>query len=174
MITAFTASQVGPSTWLLAWVSDATAPSYRVYRDGLLISRPGAAELLVAIAAGESPVFDVLDDDSDPAPDRHPAFVTLAWQASPDATAYYRVDQYIDSAWTEQARVIDDGRGSFTWASGRLADCTTHQFRVVPISAGGHVGTATPFAMLVVRNPDVPRVGYAYNAATGVVLVSAA
>jgi hypothetical protein len=176
MITAFTATRAGEATWLLEWATDLPAdpvPSFRIYRDGELLSTTTATELLVQADVGESPIFEVLDDDEPDAPAAYPAYVTLAWYAAA-GTDYYRIDRLISAVWTEQARVDDDDSGYFTWASGRLADNTTHQFRVVPVGTNGNDGTATSFAVLLVRYPDAPDVTYAYDSGTGFVTVAAA
>lgn len=192
MITSFSASiesEGDPAVWQLTFTSDLAAPTFRLYRDGILIRTIAGTddngdigsngEAVVEVAGDTFPVFTVVDDDTAAAPDGYPDHVTLGWYAadgpaSSALTDYYRVDQYDGAEWNEVGRVPDTGAGYFTWASGTLADDTTHTFRVVPIGRNGNAGTAVTFAMLVVRYPDPPNVTYAFNAGAGTVTITAA
>lgn len=163
---------LGGSAYRLEWETDLEDdPVFYVYRDGRLIGSTTDGRYEVDVQPGSAPVFTVresenFDEESEPA--GYPATALLTWYAVSGA-ARYRVQQEIppgDDEWSTLATVPDDGRGYFTWESDVLADVTTHRFRVTPLTAGDVPGTDVQLAVLMVRHPDPPLVGFTYNGAT--------
>ncbi len=170
-----TVTPIGVNAYRLDWESDLPDPvTYTIYRDGVLIDTTQLTSKVVAVAPGEAPVFEILDDEVSTPLTGYPRYAVLAWYAVSGAESYL-VQQYIAAVWTTVRTLSDDGQTPyFRWQSGTLADSTTHQFRVISIGANGNSGTAATFAVLVAGYPDPPDVAYSYNAGTGAVTISAA
>ena len=163
--------------WRLKFSSDKTAPiTFRVYVAGEkvteFISATKDSEIYLPIASGDHPFIEVMDADCAPEP-AGPGRASIYWFRVSGATTY-RVERNISSVWTLEAEVPDDGRSYFLWASGWLADVTSHQLRVVPVDDAGNQGSTTTKNILLVRHPDVPNVTYAYNSGPKTVTISAA
>ena len=167
---------VGPLAWRLSWTSDLPGATFYVYRDGVLIATTTGGSIIVTVEAGETPLIEVYDDASTSPMESHPGRIMLAWCASSGSPEvnYYRVDEYIGAAWVERARLRDDGRGYFTWRSRQLEDCTSHQFRIVPVGDNANEGAADTRTILMVRHPDPPEVSYTWDSGTRTITVSAA
>lgn len=168
MITYGTPTPVDELSFRLPVSSDAATPvTLYVYRDGVKIetrsTATGSAELLLSVAAGTSPFFEVTDQDCRPSP-AHPGRFDVHWRSVTGAVSY-TVEEYVASVWTERATIADNGIGGFVWKSRWLEDATSHQFRVTAIDAGGNAATATTFTALMVRRPDPPTVSIAKTAA---------
>lgn len=170
MVTELALTYLAADRVRLSWASDADDPIYRVYRDGELVLTTRATTYDAAIADGAAPVFDVVDqEDADPS--AFPPFAVVQWYQVADAAAY-RVEQYVDSAWTMLVTVADDGRGYYQHRTATLADDTTHQFRVVPVSAAGNDGTPTTLSILMVRYPDPPDPAFSYDSGSTTVSIA--
>jgi hypothetical protein len=170
-VTNLIATPLGGGQFRLTWSGSADA--YYVYRDGALLGTTEEEEFVVSVAAGSSPVFEVLDDEL-AAPGRaYPGTVTLAFYHSVGAD-FYVVEELVSAVWTERARIANDGSEFFTWQSSWLLDDTTYQFRVTPVGTNGNAGTPITLTALVVHVPDEPDVEFAYAAGTGKVTISAA
>jgi len=160
MAVTYTSYRVGAGEWRIAWTSDLGSPPtdlYRIYQNGALVaSDVFVEEWVVYVQAGESLVFEVLDDaDLEPST-AFPGRLTIGWRRVASATASYRVEEYVGGEWVERYTVADDGSEWFNWESRYLEDVTTHQFRVVPVGENGNDGTPIAFATLMVRHPDSP------------------
>jgi hypothetical protein len=174
MAVTFSAPVVaGDGLWLVSWTSTETAPTYRVYLDGVLVSTQTAAQFLVSAQANAMPVLEVLDHTADAPSEAHPATLTLGWLTNSDV-ADYRVEQKVSGSWTEIVTLAREDGPWQQYTTPVLADDTTHEWRIVPIDAAGNEGTEHNFTALLVRHPDVPSVSYAYSAVTGLVTITAA
>jgi len=169
-ITAFTATPTGNGAFRFAWTSDAVAPTFYFYADGELVATTTESFLLASGTAGV--VYEVLDTPTPPTA-AFPATMVLTWYASNDAVLY-RIEKQDGADWDEVAEITADERTYYTFRTSVLDDDTTHTFRVVPVSAAGNDGTPATHTALMVRNPDVPQVSYAYNAVGGTVTISQA
>lgn len=164
---------LGGSAYRLEWETDLgdESPTFLVYRDGRLVGSTQDQRWEIDVQPGAAPVFAVRESenfDAEPEPPAYPATALVTWYAVAGAAAY-RVQQEIPAGadqWVTLATVPDDGRGYFTWESDVLADVTTHRFRVTPLTAGDALGTDAQLAVLMVRHPDPPLVGFAYNGST--------
>jgi len=166
-----TASRVGAAAWRITWTSDQPSPTYRVYRDGVLVTTTVAESITIAVGPAESPVIEVLDDPAAIPMTTHPRRLSLAWYHT-DLAEHYRVEQYIDSAWVYRAKLTDDGRWYFRWTSAVLDDVTTHTFRIIAVAVDGNQSTAVSLAALMVRHPDVPDATFTYDPDDGTLLVA--
>jgi len=170
-VTVNQPSPINATTWRITWSSDLTDPEYRIYQDGLLAATTGAEEWIATVPAGEALLLEILDDPDETPTTAYPGKITIGWWAVSGA-ASYRVDEYIEGAWTARATLLETGLGYYRWDSRYLEDVTTHQFRVVPITAFGNDGAAAVFSVLMVRHPDVPSVAYTYDEDTAIITIS--
>jgi hypothetical protein len=155
----------------MTWSSDLEAPSYRVYVDGRLALETDLAEYLLRAEAGEYPVIEVLDDPDALPESLHPPRLDLWWLAVL-AADYYRVDEYVNAAWIERARLREDGSGAYRWRSRVLEDEAVHEFRVVAVGADGNEAMAVERSALMVRVPDPPDAAYVYDVEAGTVTMA--
>jgi len=170
-VTLETAQRTGTRTWRLSWSSGLSDPTFYVYRDGELVGSTAQTSMDFLVDAGDSLVVEVLDDPDALPVAGYPARLLLAWGQVDNAEAY-RVEEYIGSAWVLRAKVQDRGNQCFTWKSRPLEDCTSHQFRVVPVGDNANLGTALALTVLMVRHPDVPDVDYSYSALSATITIS--
>jgi len=172
-VTINTPVQTGSNTWLVSWSSNLSTPTYYIYQDGTLIKTMQTTSTTFWAAAGESLNIEILDDEDEVPESAFPGRLTLAWEKCTE-TDYYRIDEYVDAAWTERARIPDDGTYYYQWQTRFLEDVTSHQFRIVPVGDNGNEGAAKTFTVLMVRHPAEPSVSYTYAALTGVVTIASA
>jgi len=161
MITLEPPIRTGTRSCLLRYSSDLDEPVFYIYLDGVLVAETSQAEYAIAVNPGESYVIEILDDPDAQPMQVFPGKVRLNWFYVED-TEYYRIDEYVDSAWVERAR-MPENNGYLTWESRFLEDGQSHTFRVVPVGVNGNEGTARQFAVLMVRHPDVPDVSFGYS-----------
>jgi hypothetical protein len=162
----------GPGTWFFWWSSTLTAPVYRVYVDGVLVSTQEAAEITLPLRGGET--VEILDDPLAVPADAFPAVAVLGWPADPDAVRYL-VEEYVDAAWVERDMLYaQTDEPWIAWTSRVLEDVTTHQFRVTAYDAAGNASTALALSVFMVRAPEPPAVTYVYNPDDGTLTVAAA
>lgn len=167
----------GPRAYEITYESDLTstdAPVFYIYVDGAFVARTRATTHILHIPRGEAPTIEIADSPVT-TPASVPGKAELAWYAVTGAVAY-RVEEYVDSAWVARATIRDTNavRGHYQWRSRFLEDATEHQFRIIPIDAGGNEGTARTHTILMVRRPDPPVVTVAYNgSATPTVTITA-
>ena len=166
--------RIGQRSWRVSWTSDASDPTYYVYRDGALVQQSAAASIVLALEPGEQLWLEVYDAAPTDRPRYFAAAVRLQWQRCSVEVDYFRVDQYVGSSWVELQRIPDEGLEYVAFVTPQLADDTVHQFRMVPVGLDGNAGTAITFDHHMVRRPDVPAVGYAYDDETGELTISAA
>jgi len=156
--------------WRVSWTG--SADLYYVYVDGV---RAGTTSVLwfdVTVAPGASPIIDVFDSAAAVPEPVYPDGVTLAWYSAGDDVATYRIEKYVGTDWIVQASA---GPAWYqTWKSGRIADDTTHTYRIVPVGINGNDGPAVQFVALVVHHPDAPQVDMTYDAGDGTLTISAA
>jgi len=164
--------QLGAHLWRLRWTSDVEAPTYRVYRDGVLMATQTGQTLDLAVGDDESPMIEVLDDpDANPAR-AWPSRLTVCWYATAGAE-HYRIEEQVSGSWVLRARVRDRGQGYFAWRTRVLEDSATHSFRIVAVAENGQQSQATALSALMVRHPDAPAVRFSYDADTRKVTITA-
>ena len=161
---------VGPGRWRLAW--NGGTPPYAIYRDGAKIGATRETAWVFALAPGERPVIEVLEDSAE-APPARPGRFLLTWHRVSGAERY-RIEEKVSGTWTFRREVRDEGLEYLTYRTRWLEDDTTHEFRVMAIDAAGNQGTALALSGLMIRYPDPPPVSYSYDDQAGEVTVSAA
>ena len=171
MVTIESLTKVGRYSWKVVYSSDLPEPVFYIYLDGNLIAETANTEYELAVNMDEGSVIEVLDDADAQPIQIFPGKVRLGWFFA-EGTDYYRIDEYVDSAWIERKRMPDNG-GYMSWQSRFLEDGQTHIFRITPVGTNGNEGTERQFAVLMCRRPDVPDVGYAYNEGAGKVTIHA-
>lgn len=169
MVTIESLTRIGLYSWLLKYSSDLEDPWFYIYLDGVLIAETQQTAYNIAISMDEGSVIEVLDDPDIQPMQIFPGKVRLGWFFVA-GTDYYRIDEYIGSAWVARYR-MPENNGYLSWRSRFLEDGQTHIFRVVPVGTNGNEGTARQFAVLMCRRPDVPDVDYSYNEGTGKVVI---
>ena len=160
MVTIESLTKIGLYSWLLKYSSDLEDPWFYIYLDGILIAETPQNQYNIAINMDEGSVIEVLDDPDALPMQIFPGKVRLGWFFVA-GTNYYRIDEYINSAWVQRYR-MPENNGYLLWQSRFLEDGQTHIFRVVPVGTNGNEGTARQFAVLMCRRPDVPDVIYTY------------
>ena len=168
--------RTGPKAWRLRWSSTESDPTYRVFRDGVLVLTTPLEQMTATVEAGETPVFEVFDDTTSQPQAAFGGRLTLAWYGAA-AVDHYRVEEYVGAAWTLRDKIRDTGHGSgwqVRWTTRWLEDATTHQFRIVAIGDNGNATTVSTWSAVMVRHPNPPVVGFSYDSGTGKVTLSAA
>lgn len=170
-ITMNAIEQVGPRTWRQTFSSDAVSPTLRVYANGLLIRETTQSITSIDINATTEPLVEVTDDGSEPQQLTYPGRLLLQWYAV-DGARLYRVERYVDAAWSEIGAIPDTGAGYYDYLTALLPDETEAVYRVTPMDSLRNAGTPVSFTALIVRNPDPPAVVIAYD--SGDITVEAA
>jgi hypothetical protein len=158
---AFTVERYGANVLRLSW-STTGAAFYYVYIDGVLAAIVNRLWYQFSISRDEQVQVEVCDSSSDVPAVAYPGNALLTWQGDTEA-AYYLIQQYVGSAWTTVRTVQETGAPFYQYRSAFLDDCTTHQFRVVPVNTSEIQGTPKEFTFLVVRYPDAPSATYTYD-----------
>ena len=162
----------GPGLWLVSWTSDLSTPTFRIYQDGVLVSRQTDTEYLVRADGSVFPVLELLDDADEIPNEAHPGEFYLGWENESDA-ARYKIEEYSGGEWTQRALILNsDERPWITYATGPLADETSHQWRITPVDSAGNEGTLISFTKLMVRYPDPPQVTMTYDSGTAKVTIT--
>lgn len=146
-------------------------PIFYIYIDGTLVAETTHTEYEVSVNVDESYVVEILDVAGQIPMQVFPGKQRLNWFGFTEDVEYYRIDEYVDAAWVERKRKKENG-GYISFTSRFLEDGATHTFRVVPVGTDGNEGTAKQFAVLMVRHPDVPDVGYTYDGGTNKITIS--
>ncbi|MCP4539828.1 MAG: hypothetical protein GY832_22035 [Chloroflexi bacterium] len=157
--------KTGGSSWTYYYTG--TSP-FSLYQDGKLIEGLTTEETewqaFDVNDSNEPPALEIQDDtESDPESLAYPPYAILQWRFVSDAQ-YYRVDQYVAAAWTAVQVKREEGWGYYQYESGALDDITTHQFRVYAVDEDGNDGTALPFDIHIIRNPERPSITGTYAA----------
>lgn len=173
MISDLQIVHLGFGQWRLTWVSDETDPTFRIYRDGVLVATTKLATHLVRIDDGSFPVFEVLDDDEAEPQRSYSGRAEIAWFTHPDVDSY-DVQEWDGAEWITRQTLRRDDRSYLRWSSRVLEDVTSHQFRVVPTGTNGNEGTDIELEIFIVHVPDPPQVTYAYDADDETVTITAA
>lgn len=163
MITDVFTSRLSATAWKITAISNLSTPTYYWWLDGALVFT--TALNFIEIDGGYN--VQVFDSPTD-APDViHPGRVSLFWERS-DGAVSYRIEQYVDSAWTAVTEIRDAGGWYFAWQSPELDDGVDYQFRIIPV--GEQVeGLGRDFAFRMVRQPAVVRATATLDTETGVI-----
>lgn len=168
---AFTASQVSTCTLYVYWASTA-ATYYYVYVDGILTAITNRLYYQFAFAPGEQPQVEVCDSATDVPAVAYPGNALMTWQGDSEAT-YYKIQKWIDSAWTTVRVLQATGQPFYQYRSPWLDDCTTHKYRIVPYNANDIAGSPMEFEFEMVRYPDAPEPTYTYDPETNELAIAA-
>jgi len=183
-ITNYEIIRAGRSTRVIVTSDLGGTVFYHWYLDGVYVGRTELPEYCLFLDVGEQVVLvcqDTADADYDPianAPAGYPARRLIYWVRSLATDLdYYQVEQKPSGGeWTNIGRAAHDPQRWDYWLlTPRLADLTSHQWRVVPIDRAGREGTTIAIdAMTVVRTPDAPGFAISYDAGTDKVTYTAA
>lgn len=169
-VTIESITQVGKQSFKLVYSSDlGGTPTFYIYLDGILVALTIRTNHIISISPDEQVMIEILDTTDAPS-QVFPGKIRLCWFAV-DSANYYHVDEYIDSVWTERAR-IDDNSGYMNFDSRFVEDGQNHRFRIVAVDSSGNESTAAELIVLCVRHPDGPDVDYSYDDGTGKVTIS--
>jgi hypothetical protein len=157
---------------------------YYWYMDGVWVARTTSNSYSFVPAPGEQvridciPSHDAGFDYLANAPDVPAARVTLWWIRSTDTDIKeYKVEQQKDGgSWSTVATVpYQAGAWDYRITSPRLDDLGSYAWRVKSVDTAGNEGAAVSLtARTVVRIPDAPDWGYAFNEGTTKVTFSEA
>jgi len=183
-ITAYSTVRIGNVVQVTA-VSDLGGTIYyHWYEDGTWLASGRVPTRAFRLPSGEQArieAIDTNDDDFDPiadAPDGWPARRTLFWLRDPargDVDAYLVEQQKDGGDWETVAAVPHvAGQWSYTLLSDRLDDLAEYAWRVTPMDRAGNPGTPVELAAeKIVRTPDAPSFGIAFDPNTTKVTFSA-
>jgi hypothetical protein len=158
--------------WRLTWSSDLPNPTFRVYRDGVLVETTTVATTVISVSLGQTPHIEVSDDVTDVLDDAYPDHLILTWGRSATA-ASFRVDEHVDDDWVRRGTLTAEaGRTYYEFRTAKLADDTEHTFRIVPVSSVGVDGDAVEHVVLMVRRPDPPLLAATYDDDTATITVN--
>lgn len=156
--------KIGRQSWRYSWA--ATTAPYRVYLRGALIATTAAVEYDIeeAGATDEPPILEILDATEGAAETvTYPHHAVLQWRGD-ETASIYRVQEYIESAWTTRETVLETGVGYYHYTTEQLADVSTHLWRVQAIDDYNNASAALAFSVRIARNPDAPDITVTYDA----------
>lgn len=159
-VTVSEFASLGSGMWRLSWASDASDPTFTVYRNGILFDTTTSTSITVALDDGD--VIEVIDDGGDPA-NAFKSRITVQWNEVASAE-YYTVSELIDGAYVQRAKVLDNGSPVYEWTSRVLEDGQQHTFKVVPTGTNGNDGTATTVTFRMVRHPSPELCDHSWDA----------
>ena len=176
MITFTTITQLGTCLWQYDWT--ATTEPYRIYWQGKLWATVYTNTYLMDAPDGytdEPPALEILDDDDEGTAENLTKAQrgVLQWREVDNAT-HYVIQEYVGGVWTTRDYLPHSDCGYQVYWTGRLADVTTAQWRVLARDDYQNSSSAINFTFLVVRNPNPPAVEMTYDADTVDVTISAA
>lgn len=166
----FTTLWCGPRVIRISWTAT-SATSYYVYLDATLAAVVNRTWHQFTIGEGEQVQVEVCDSVSDVPATAYPGNALITWQRDSEA-ATYLIQQYVTGSWTTLRTIPDLGIPYFQYRSEFLTDCTSHQFRIVPVSASGIQGTPKEFTFQMVRYPDAPEATFTYDADTNLLAIA--
>ena len=166
----------GGASW--KFTPSGTAP-FDYYLDGKLVF-PQSSNTYEFInsptgSATEPPPMEVVDaNDTDlPASTDYPPFLAIQWRGVALAR-YYIVEQSVAAVWTQRARVVENGAGYYQHRTNRLADKTSHLWRVTAIDSEGYSSQVKAYTITIACHPQPPGIVLTYASGTGNATVSAA
>lgn len=158
---------------MFEWESDQASPTYYLYIDARLAETTTRTWKQLDVARGEVIQFDVFDESVSQPDPAYPSRALIAWDAVTDAVSY-RIDQYVDSTWSELVLLRDTGATYYRYLTAVLDDDTSYLFRVVPIAENNIEGIAREVSLFMIRRPNPPDVTYAYNATSATITIDEA
>lgn len=156
---------VGIGAFRVEWTVTPAA-SVRVFQNGELITSGLLTEWVFTVTPGGSLFVEVLDDPNQVPLAWYDDRAMLVWEGDADV-AKYRIEEFIDAAWTTRQTVENLGEPWFRWRTRRLEDEATHQFRVTPIGLQGAEAEPELFTATMARYPDRPDVTWSYDDGAG-------
>ncbi len=156
--------RLGPNTWKLSWSSILSNVTFSIYRDGELALQTKLLSHIFYIEQGESPVFEIIDTPGGLPSVGFPGNSLITWYAIA-GTDHYRVEEFVAAVWTLQRKIVAGDKPYFNFRTRWLEDVTIHQFRVIAVGTNGNESTAKLVNVFMVRHPDPPLAGFAYNGA---------
>lgn len=148
--------RIGPTSVEVYYSSDlGGTPTFYIYVNGTLYMTTQSDKVYLPVPSDDSDgiVIEIFDSSSDSATPWWPRRFDLQWQKVDDID-YYKIEEYVDSSWTERAKVKDLNEEYKHWRSRVLDDVTTHQFRITPYGDNGETGSSLTLSGLMVRHPD--------------------
>ena len=164
-MTALTVSRIGSTTWQYDWTAG-SAP-YTVYFHGLPVTSGTATTYSMDFSdATWPPDIEVVDASETCQQALYPGRLLLQWQRV-DGAIGYRVEQYLDSAWTRVARLGQVDTSEYIHLTSRwLDDSADAAFRVYAVDQYENLSAALEITHMIVRHPDSPAVELANTAGT--------
>lgn len=144
---------------------------YHWYRDGAWIGMTRDARLILYVPPDEQHEIvcqdtnNVAYDGPANAPDGRPPTLTVVWTASACTDIdYYKIERKEGAGEWARVGVLSDGPWFFRWATARLTDLASYQWRITPVDTSGNEGTALELdAVKIVRTPDAVDWKYTYS-----------
>lgn len=163
-----TTKDLGNGAWEVQALSTLESPTFYAYRHGVFSSQNQTGRFLFQLQDGEHLRVDIVDDLDDAPEPGYPGRAVLQWDEAVGATSY-RIEQFIDAAWTQVSLIQASSLSVYEWVSNWLDNLTTYQFRVVPVVAGND-GYPREFTFEMHRRPDRPVVdAFAYDDGTNTI-----
>lgn len=170
-VAGLTAAGIGGTVWTLAWTTSGPGSTYYVWAGGLLIGTTTSLTYVVSAAPGDTLVVDVFDSSGDIPEPEYTGKLFLQWEAVAGAVQY-RIDRYVDSAWTPLDYVAERGQWLPYKTTIALDDCTTEQLRIVAIDRYGFEGATQAWSAFIVRTPARPAQSGTYAPLTSTITMT--
>ena len=181
MITSIKKS--GGASFTYEWTG--VAP-YRLYQSGVLLTdntiggtvldgatTNSTSRVFQSTDKYEPPAIEVLDAEDGTAQSiANPPYAILQWRGMSNAYSY-KVYEKVGSSWKQRNTYLENGQGYYKHATGVLADCTAHEWKVQAFDVEGGASGELKFDVFMVRNPDPPRINIAWSETTHKFTVSA-
>ena len=163
----------GTGEWLIDWSGQGTGP-YEVWLTGdLLHTTTDESFTYSGISAlsnadpyeSTAPPIEIWDTSETGSPynQLYPPYAFLQWRRIRQAS-YYLIEQYSGGAWSEVARVPEDGAQPYQqYETSSVSDNTTAQYRVSAYDAQGNTRVPVQFDFVVRCNPDPPSPTIVWN-----------
>ncbi len=161
---------VGQGAWLIRYSSNLEDPTFRVYVHGRLIKITKLQSVFVYADHADGRLVEIRDDEL-PATTAAENRISLRWEAVDDVD-YYRLDEYVGSAWVEFARVPAGSSKNYRYSAPPSCGGVTQQMRVVPIGKNGNAGTPTSLTPRSLNHPPPPAVSWSFDAQTNTVTIT--
>lgn len=173
MAVTLTVESAGAQTWIYMWSGTSR---FDVWEDGVktLSQTTQTQRTVTGPDAEEPPIIEVTDADlvGEAESLLYSPLVKFQWRGDPNA-AYYAVQRFISSAWTDIKQLLETGLGYYSDATLPLDDDTNHDIRVTGVDDFGTESERMLIDIDMVRNPDAPVIDITYAQGTGLATIAA-
>lgn len=153
-------------SWLFTWTAVAGV-TYRLVLHGTQVGTSTSGSYVWRGGEYQTtpPPLEVVPEGEKALSETHPPRLLVQWYRVAEAD-YYTVEQYLNAAWTEVARVDESGDQVYNHLTPAALDGEVVQVRVKAYDSVGAVSSPRAFTKTIVTPPRPPSVGVTYAAGT--------